>query len=187
MTEKTFFRKICLERRKDIQIQKVNDLVVARVRKFFSQNHFQSVGFYYPIQGEIDLRSVLDELQTESKIITLALPRIENHQFSFREWSIKEALCRDETGVPAPQSDKRLFPQCLLIPCVAIDRQGYRLGYGGGWYDRLLSQTHFDLTVGVVCRECVFDKLPHEPHDQRLDGYISEDGFTLVRPSSSKF
>ena len=184
MPGKTFFRKICLERRKDLQIQKVNDLIIAHIRKFFSQNHFQSVGFYYPIRGEIDLRSVLDELQTESKIMTLALPRIENHQFSFRQWSIKEALCRDETGVPAPQSDKGLFPQCLLIPCVAIDRQGYRLGYGGGWYDRLLSQTHFDLTVGVVYRECIFDKLPHEPHDQRLDGYISEDGFTLVRPSS---
>ena len=87
-------------------------------------------------------------------------------------------------GIPAPLTSELVYPQCLLIPCVAIDLDGYRLGYGGGWYDRILSGQHFDLTIGVVPACFVCRALAHETYDRALSGWVCENGFTwVVKPS----
>ena len=56
------------------------------------------------------------------------------------------------------------------------------MGYGGGWYDRLLKKGAYEMTVGVVAKPFVLKELPHEAHDVPLDGFVNEDGFTWVKP-----
>ena len=184
MFEKSFFRKECLRKRYDMDLRSETEKISAYLRSFFKQNHYDSVGLYYPIKNEIDIRTVLLELQSEGAIKTLALPRILNNKMTFAPWRFGQCLSPDQYGIPAPLTSELVYPQCLLIPCVAIDLDVYRLGYGRGWYDRILSGQHFDLTIGVVPACFVCRALAHETYDRALSGWVCENGFTwVVKPS----
>lgn len=69
----------------------------------------------------------------------------------------------------------------IIVPCVTADIQGYRLGYGQGWYDKFLLQHPDAITIGVCYEQCIVQKLPNEPHDVRLNYVISEE--RIIRPS----
>ena len=96
----------------------------------------------------------------------------------------KTRLEKDESGVPSPISSSYVSPQCLLVPCLGIDREGYRLGYGAGWYDRFLADAAIE-TIGVLSEEFLLQSLPHEAHDRPLSGYVNENGLTFVKPLPS--
>jgi 5-formyltetrahydrofolate cyclo-ligase len=89
-------------------------------------------------------------------------------------------------GILEPPLDAPLIAvtavDLILVPCVACDRQGYRLGYGGGFYDRLLSQPEWRSkpTVGIVFQSAWFDALPHDPWDRPLTAVCSEVGWSLI-------
>ncbi len=89
---------------------------------------------------------------------------------------------------PAPGVGCVLAPAEIdlnLIPCVGVDCAGQRLGFGGGCYDRLLAQTRPDaVNLGLVFACQVIDALPREPHDEALDGWVTEAGAVSVRPCS---
>ena len=78
MFEKSFFRKECLRKRRDMDLRDETEKISVYLYSFFKQNRYDCVGLYYPIKNEIDIRSVLLELQSEGAIKTLALPRILN-------------------------------------------------------------------------------------------------------------
>lgn len=186
MPDKSFFRKECLQKRKKQDWKESARCICGHLEEFFRKNCFERVGFYYPIQNEIDLREVLIRLKEEKVIKTLALPRIRQKKMQFLRWEASSVLDNDDTGIPAPISGEIISPQCLLIPCVGIDPNGYRLGYGGGWYDRLLAQDTFDITIGVLSREFLLPSIPHEVHDRPLSAFVNENGFTWVKPSRSE-
>ena len=184
MFEKSFFRKECLRKRRDMDLRDGTEKISVYLYSFFKQNRHDCVGLYYPIKNEIDIRSVLLELQSEGAIKTLALPRILNNDMTFASWRFGQSLSPDQYGIPAPLASEVVCPQCLLIPCVAVDLDGYRLGYGGGWYDRMLSSQHFELTIGVVPASFICKTFVHETHDRALSGWVCENGFTwVVKPS----
>jgi 5-formyltetrahydrofolate cyclo-ligase len=74
--------------------------------------------------------------------------------------------------------------QLLLIPALAIDQRGVRLGYGGGWYDRLRSDPAWQQrpALAVLPQACVVAELPRDPWDLPLDGWISEQGWQQLAP-----
>lgn len=183
MFEKTFFRKQCLKRRKEMDLSVQTKAIILHIENFFRQHPFGIVGCYFPIRNEIDLRSVLIRLKDGGIIKTLALPRITEGKMRYCVWEPTQDLIKDDANIPAPNVLKEVRPHCLLIPCLAVDKQGYRLGYGGGWYDRYLSQVDIELTVGVLSESFVFDRFIHEPHDRPLSGWVCENGFTWVKPS----
>lgn len=182
MLEKSFFRKKCLRLRRDLDTEVISHRISLQILSFFKSYPVDSIGFYYPIQREPDLREALLKLQRQKIIRNLALPRICGTRMSFLLWDEHSGLVKDDAGIPAPVGKEIIHPQCLLIPCVGIDWQGYRLGYGGGWYDRLLKKGAYEMTVGVVAKPFVLKELPHEAHDVPLDGFVNEDGFTWVKP-----
>ena len=184
MFEKSFFRKECLRKRRDMDLRDETEKISVYLYSFFKQNRYDCVGLYYPIKNEIDIRSVLLELQSEGAIKTLALPRILNNDMTFASWQFGQSLSPDQYGIPAPLTSEVVCPQCLLIPCVAVDLDGYRLGYGGGWYDRMLSSQHFELTIGVVPASFICKTFVHKTHDRALSVWVCENGFTwVVKPS----
>lgn len=166
----------------DLMVQ--TKAITSHVEHFFKQHPFEIVGSYFPICNEVDLRSVLIKLKDEGVIETLALPCITEGKMRYSIWDPSQDLVRDDTNIPAPRVLNEVKPSCLLIPCLAVDRQGYRLGYGGGWYDRYLSHTDIELTVGVLTENFVCDHFVHEAHDRPLSGWVSENGFTWVKPSA---
>jgi 5-formyltetrahydrofolate cyclo-ligase len=69
----------------------------------------------------------------------------------------------------------------IIIPCVAADTFGHRLGYGKGWYDRFLLQQPDAITIGVCYEKCIVNKLPHETHDVKLNYIVTEN--RIIAPS----
>ncbi len=104
----------------------------------------------------------------------------------FRELHADSRLMKTALGIQEPLDGPLVTVDhldLLLIPLLAIDQQGYRLGYGGGFYDQLLAQcTKKPLLIGVGFQEQWLDTLPHDPWDIPLDGFLSEKGWYFFNP-----
>ena len=150
--------------------------------KPFSPDHGY-IGLYWPLPGEPDLLPLLPELQGWS----LALPCSDSQgAMSYRPWDGNALNERDGCGIPAPINRPPMKPhqlQLLLGPALAIDCTGIRLGYGGGYYDRLRAQPAWRAVPALVVLPdaCVSQKpLPRDPWDQPFHGWISERGCTRL-------
>ena len=140
------------------------------------------VGLAWPLPGEPDLRPWL-----LSSGLPLALPAVVGNHLLFRPWRDGQLLAPDACGIPAPTARAgHLQPQqmgLLLIPALAIDRRGVRLGYGGGWYDRLRADPAGRRlpALAVLPQACVVPELPCDPWDVPLNGWISEQGWHALQ------
>ena len=135
----------------------------------------QRLGIYWPLAGEIDLRS-LAALET----MPLAIPAIHDGRLEYRAWDPACPLEADACGIPAPVGEA-LAPadlSCLLVPALALDRRGVRLGYGGGWYDRLRADPLWRAVPAVVVlpRGCLRPSLPSDPWDVPFESWLDETG-----------
>lgn len=141
---------------------------------------------YAGVGAEIDARRHLAAWLIEQGW-TLALPRVEGDDghMVFRQWAPGDTLTRDEAGMTAPEPSRpALDPDLVVTPLLAFDRQGRRLGQGGGYYDRALEalrarKSVFMLGLGYVGQET--HGLPVEPHDQRLDAILTESEYIAVQ------
>ncbi|MRR51927.1 MAG: 5-formyltetrahydrofolate cyclo-ligase, partial [Rhodocyclaceae bacterium] len=109
----------------------------------------------------------------------LALPvvTIPNAPLAFRAWTPATATSKDRYGIPTPLDGDWLTPTVLLLPLVAFDNAGYRLGYGGGYFDRTLAaMVPSPLAVGLGFELARVPSIHPEPHDMRLDAIITEAG-----------
>ncbi len=98
----------------------------------------------------------------------------------FRAWAPGDAMGRAVWGIAEPKADKpELEPDVLLVPLLAFDRRGWRLGYGGGFYDRTLAALRARkaiAAVGVGFDEQLIDAVPHLDYDERLDWVLTPSG-----------
>ena len=140
----------------------------------------KSIGGYYPVNSEVD---DLDILKKFEKIkFTISLPVIKkNFKMDFYKWSFNEPLKINKYGIPQPNSKILVYPDILLVPLVAFDNNRNRLGYGGGYYDRLiekLTKKKKILKIGLALSCQKVKKIPINKHDKRLD-YIVTNRFIL--------
>lgn len=122
----------------------------------------------------------------------LALPAVvadahEGRQLVYLPWSPGQLLHPDSCGIPAPIGPPPLAAAdlaLLLVPALAIDRRGIRLGYGGGWYDRLRADPAWRAVPALVVlpAACVVEALPSDPWDVPFDGWIDESGLHWITP-----
>lgn len=134
------------------------------------------VAGYWPVGGEIDGRPLLAALAKAGR--TVALPRMENRTgpARFLAWRGSEALTADAFGVPSPPATGAdLSPRLFLVPLLAFDRRGGRLGQGGGHYDRIISlyRAHGAIAAGLSYAEQEMDAVPTGPYDAHLDWIIT--------------
>ncbi|MFP1129695.1 5-formyltetrahydrofolate cyclo-ligase [Asticcacaulis sp. W401b] len=150
------------------------------------------VAGFHPISDEIDPRPLMRHFLARG--YTLALPRIdvEGHM-SFCAYSLDALLAAGPFGTQQPGPDApEVFPDLILAPLLAFDRQGGRLGYGGGFYDRALDylrsvnqSNENPLQVwGVAFSAQAVTRVPTEPHDQRLDAVLTELGVIAIRKNT---
>ncbi|WP_269622751.1 5-formyltetrahydrofolate cyclo-ligase [Prochlorococcus marinus] len=152
-----------------IQVEKtINTLLKKEKEKII-------IGIYWPLKGEVDLRS-LKELPG----ISLALPASnKNGGLSYHKWS-KNTLLKDACGIPAPLTEPPLKPnelKLLLVPALAVDKNGIRIGYGGGFFDRLRSNPNWRKiqALAIIPQACISNTpLPKDSWDIPFDGWINE-------------
>ena len=151
----------------------------------------RSVGLYVPIRGELSTRRLLQAAWREGR--RCLLPRCLSGgaeawgQMAFHDCPDEGALLPGSFGIlepdPArcPVADEP--PDLLVVPAVALDRDGYRLGYGGGYYDRLLARSGWEnvRTLGLVFALQVVDRLERRPWDRPLCGLATEEELTWLR------
>jgi 5-formyltetrahydrofolate cyclo-ligase len=139
-----------------------------------------AIGAYVAINDEADPHLILKKLTLQN--CTLAFPRVaaKDEPLVFHRWMPGQNLQRGKYGIPEPAKDWPLaYPKILLVPLLAFDHTGHRLGYGGGYYDRTLDFLRANSTVraiGVAYAGQEVDELPREDHDHPLDAVITENG-----------
>ena len=138
------------------------------------------VGGYYPVNFEVDDLEILKKFK--KKKFKISLPIIKkNFQMNFYRWSFLEPLRINKHGIPEPETKNIVYPDIILIPLVAFDKNLNRLGYGGGYYDRLinkLSKKKKIIKIGLALSVQKIDKVPINKYDQKLD-YIVTNKYTV--------
>jgi 5-formyltetrahydrofolate cyclo-ligase len=141
---------------------------------------------YAGLGAEIDARRHLADWLVEQGW-TLALPRVGGGggRMVFRQWTPGDTLVHDEIGLNAPEATRpALEPDLVITPLLAFDREGRRLGQGGGYYDRALEALRVRKPVFVLGLAYVGQEthgLPDELHDQRLDAILTESEYIAVQ------
>ena len=135
------------------------------------------VSFYWPIRTEMDPRPVMEEMSLTSEV---ALPVTSGYNpLTFRFWTPGTKMEVDGFGVGVPATTAECAPRSLVVPLLAFDTRGHRLGYGAGHYDRTLEQLraqHQVLAIGLAFAAQEVAYVPTEPTDQPLDLIVTEKG-----------
>lgn len=132
------------------------------------------VAGYYPLPHEVDALPLLEALNAEG--YTCAIPAITeiDKALTFREWKPSDVLNEERYFIPQPGPEAAVVsPSFLFVPVLAFDERGYRLGYGGGFFDRTLHLLHETYGEKLVAIGLAFDeqrvaRVPVEEHDQQL-------------------
>ena len=171
--ERKFFKNL-RNKSSSIDMRNVEINVKKYVDSIFSKDLKKKyIGIYWPLKNEVDLRSLGDEY-------LLALPRCEKYKkLSFCLWDEKQ-LSKDSNGIPAPDSSNKLSHDeisMIFIPCLSVDKNLIRLGYGGGYFDRLRKDKKWRAIpcIGILTSNCVSNKLlTRADWDIPLSGFITE-------------
>jgi 5-formyltetrahydrofolate cyclo-ligase len=141
-----------------------------------------TLGFYWPFRGEIDLVGFVRALIDHGGRAALPVVVGKGRPLAFRRWEPGTATRLGISGIPVPATSEPVEPDCLLVPLVGFDDAGYRLGYGGGYYDRTLAALPgrpMALGIGYA-----FQRLPTirpQPFDRPMDAIVTEDGIRWHR------
>lgn len=142
--------------------------------------HGAVVSGYAPMKSEIDPGPLLTRLSQSGHSIALPVVEAADRPLRLRRWLPGDKLVAGQFGTRHPGADAEdLTPDVLIVPLVAFDSEGYRLGRGGGFYDRTIEELKSRgalLTVGLGFSAQNILRVPREPHDQRLDWIVTEEG-----------
>ncbi|MEE1657557.1 5-formyltetrahydrofolate cyclo-ligase [Microvirga sp. CF3062] len=159
--------------------------IASQTLEFSDLQNVTPVGGYWPIRSELDPRPLMEALLDRGQDV--ALSQILHPHLSWRLWQPGDVLVKGGFGVREPGPDApEVFPKALLVPLVAFDRRGGRIGYGKGHFDRAiaaLEEQHPVLTIGLAYAVQEIDEVPVEPHDRLLDVIITE--AELIRTKSA--
>lgn len=177
MDNKTEIRATLLTARNNITVDQrtlLDNAIAAKILDWWNGRRPHTVGVYWPMRGEPDLQATYAQLH--DKGVRLALPVVvgDDQPLKFVAWTPGEAMTKDRFGASVPTaSNEELEPQALIIPCLGFNHERFRLGYGGGFYDRTLVHAPRPYTVGVAYALCetAFDV---EPYDIVLDLVITD-------------
>lgn len=135
---------------------------------------------FYPTRDEIDCLPLLATLQGEGHTLALPVIKAKGEPLLFRKWQSGAPVEPGTFKVPVPPpSCEEVEPDIFLVPLLAYDRSGYRLGYGGGFYDRTLAKARTKrsiMTIGLAYDTQEVPNVPRETYDERLDWVLTPSG-----------
>lgn len=156
------------------------------------ENHFSKglesalVGFYWPFRGEIGPHALIRRLIEHGAGAALPVVVEKNRPLEFWDWRPGQKLGRGVWDIPIPAERSVVQPTALLVPLVGFDGNGYRLGYGGGYYDRTLAaMERKPFTIGLGYELGRLSTIHPQPHDIQMDVVVTETGVFRSPPRRS--
>jgi 5-formyltetrahydrofolate cyclo-ligase len=138
------------------------------------------VSGFFPFKSEIDVLPLLARLDSEGWVTSLPIVVAERQPLIFRQWAPGQETVPGIWDIPMPPAEAaEVEPDVLLVPLLAFDGAGYRLGYGGGYYDRTLAKlrtTKDVAAIGIGYPEQEIPHVPHGPGDEPLDFILTPAG-----------
>ncbi len=158
-----------------IQRTRWSEAITAALTQGFPVLENQRIGFYWPHQGEYDPQPAMIFLKTRGA--TLALPEVTSRHepLRFLEWWPGAPMKRDVHGIYVPDNTEEITIDAIVIPLLGFDEQGYRLGYGSGYFDRtLITMNPRPLSIGVAFEILRLPTIHPQQHDIPMDYIVTE-------------
>jgi 5-formyltetrahydrofolate cyclo-ligase len=168
-------RQSALLRRQTLDPATAGRALAQHVLRDYPQPPGAVVSGFWPMGQEIDIRPLLLALHDQGHRIALPVTPKRGAPLTFRRWQPGDALIQERFGTMRPTGEP-LVPDILLIPLLAFDATGARLGYGGGFYDRTLANLPHRFRLGCAFAAQQVDSVPVGPYDIRLDAVATENG-----------
>ncbi len=175
--DKNQLRKLALKKRK----LKYNSSLEINFKKFKSiltkKNILKgNIGGYYPVNFEIDCLKILEKLENNN--YNISLPKIKtNNRMDFYKFSFRDPLSINKFGIPEPINAVKIYPDIIIVPMVAFNNNLFRIGYGGGYYDRYiekLTKKKTFISIGFAYSFQKVSKFTVNKFDKSLDFIITE-------------
>jgi len=184
---KPHLRDHCLEVRASISLsdaQVASQAIIAHVQNVIGEKQ-KRIAAYMPVRGELDVMPLCNVLHDEGHEMCLPVIGAKDQPLTFRHWTKNAPLIAGTHGIKIPEGSGEIVPEILLVPLVAFDTHGHRLGYGAGYYDRTLAALRKEnaqlLAVGIGYARQQVEHVPADPWDQTLDAVVTEQGLTRFR------
>ena len=184
--EKKALRKILIEQRLNLPDRAQRSDLLQRVMRIWLVGRPDTViGAYWPIKGEFDPLPALHRWKEDGELIDqpqprrIGLPVVDkvHRTMTFHAWYPGCPMEEDAYGIPKPKDTEVIQPTLLFVACVGYAPGGYRLGYGGGFYDRMLATlAPRPLTVGLGFSNGFLSDFEPESHDLPLDAILNDHG-----------
>ena len=149
-----------------------------------------TLGICWPHRQEYDARHLAARFRASGGRTALPVVVKPRAPLVFREWHPGVELVEGVLGIPYPVESPEVVPDAVLVPLVGFDSAGYRLGYGGGFFDRTLEAMRAmakPLTIGVGFELCALESIFPQPHDQPMDWIVTERGIYRRHDGSIEF
>ena len=154
--------------------------VIEQLKPFLARKKRWQIALYHPLHSELDSLPLARFLSENRVRLSLPVIMVREEPMIFRPWQIDELLVSavHKIKVP-PNKGLSATPELIIVPLLAFDKNGYRLGYGGGYYDRTLEYIRRDrrvIAMGLSYELQEVDAIPAGPHDQYLDYVLTPSG-----------
>jgi 5-formyltetrahydrofolate cyclo-ligase len=184
--DKKVLRKALIEQRLNLPDRLQRAHLLQGVMRFWLMDRPDAViGAYWPIKGEFDPLPALHRWKEDGELLDqpalrrIGLPVVDklHKTLTFHAWYPGCPMEEDAYGIPKPKDTEVIVPTLLFVPCVGYAPGGYRLGYGGGFYDRTLAELRpKPFTVGLGFTHGFLPDLVPEVHDVPLDAMLNDNG-----------
>lgn len=159
------------------------NVVTASLCKLLNAHGDAIVGFYWPFKGEYDPRPLARALHSGGMRLALPVVVAKAQPMLFRPWWPGVPMARGVSNIPVPAAGPAVLPGVLLVPVVGFDKRGYRLGYGGGYYDRTLAVCAVrPRTFAIGFEMSEIPTIHPQPHDIPMDVVVTERGIRVTCP-----
>lgn len=171
-------RTAAFARRKAAKAEGLDKLAQGALLEYLAPFRGQVLAGYMPIRTEVDPRPLMADWG-ETGVVGVPVITGAGEPLEFHRWTPTAVMVDGPFGAPVPEAADPVIPQVVIVPMVAFDRDGGRLGYGGGFYDRTLEKLRRDgevHAVGLAFAAQEAEGLPRERTDQLLDAVVTENG-----------
>ena len=169
MINKQQLRKWAKEERKKLDIDLLSQKLVGKLQETEEYAQAKNIMIFYPLQYEVNLLALLKD-----KTKTFYLPKISDNNLLCCPYSEGEELCEScfKTKEPLTEKVSKDLIDLVIVPALAVDRNNYRLGYGGGFYDRFLADGVNVKKLVCISSSLVVDTVYPESHDVKIDKIV---------------
>lgn len=178
---KEYQRKISIKKRATLKDKNSNAFKTLQdhLKDLINFKNYKIIASFISFKSEISTQFLNEFLFNNGKILCLPIIKNNSETLNFIEYNLKTKLVSGKFGIMQPSDlSKEFLPEIILTPCLAFDENGFRLGYGGGYYDKTFSYLkkikHKFISIAVAFDDQKIDELVHDKYDQKIDYILTE-------------